>query len=119
MVRTAAAILADIRANGDELAPDVAPADPDPAEQRNGGRRLRGVVDIDMGAGRLTCGWADIHRYATVWYDDTPPAPQRERQGCPSEGAYRRHLRDGEKCRPCRQHVNRLEQDRRRKRGGR
>jgi hypothetical protein len=39
--------------------------------------------------------------------------PQREVKGCPSEAAYRRHLKAGEKCQECRDFMRRVETERR------
>ncbi|NMO52003.1 hypothetical protein HH310_12445 [Actinoplanes sp. TBRC 11911] len=39
--------------------------------------------------------------------------PRRGLKGCPSEAAYRRHLKAREKCQPCRAHVRRIELERR------
>lgn len=41
--------------------------------------------------------------------------PGRPPKGCPSEAAYRRHLRSGEKCQPCRDRMHRIELERRAK----
>jgi hypothetical protein len=134
VIRTADAILADIRAHGDELNPDVMPA-PEPQPRvvyRHALRRdLRGLVDIDLGVGRLTSGWADIHRYARVWAgterpadlperaEDKQPTRGRPRVGCRTETQYRRHLADGEKCGDCWDHMRQVRAQRRREgRGG-
>jgi hypothetical protein len=39
--------------------------------------------------------------------------PKRQLKGCPSEAAYRRHLKAREKCHPCRDFMHRIEQERR------
>lgn len=39
--------------------------------------------------------------------------PKRKLKGCPSEAAYRRHLKAREKCQPCRDFMHRVEQERR------
>jgi hypothetical protein len=40
-------------------------------------------------------------------------APRRALKGCPSEAAYRRHLKADEQCKPCRELMHRVEQERR------
>jgi hypothetical protein len=39
--------------------------------------------------------------------------PKRQLKGCPSEAAYRRHLKAREKCQLCRDFTHRVEQERR------
>lgn len=68
-----------------------------------------------------------LELHAAVWLADTlgelvgqaeaepePHAPSAVRKGCPSEGQYRRHLKAGEQCQQCRDHVRDLENARRR-----
>ncbi|MFG2059703.1 hypothetical protein ACGFI9_37395 [Micromonospora sp. NPDC048930] len=118
MIRTAAQILADIRTQDGD---DEQAATPRPVDVP---RRRRGVVDLDAGIGRLLVGYDNIHRHAQVWIGEAPPEeplparPSPLRQGCPSEGQYRRHLQAGEKCTACREHVHQLEKKRRARRGG-
>ncbi len=132
MVRTAADILAEVRLSGDELNTAVAPAAPLLAPGAEVRYRRRGAgIDIDMGIGRLTCGWANIHRYARVWHGDLRPAdlpdldepdvPRRgrPRKGCPAEMQYRRHLKAGEHCFVCWPYMAAVRVQRRREgRGG-
>lgn len=123
MIRSAAQILADIAAQHGEPDIEVPVDQPDttePADDRP--RRLRGVVDIDLGAGRLLVGYDDIRRHAQVWIGQAPPEepqPNPRRKGCPSEGQYRRHLAAGERCSKCRAYVRQLEKARRAKWGRR
>lgn len=73
---------------------------------------LAAMVDIDLPRSRILA-WCDgvppDHRRTT------PPRQIRQRKGCPSEAAYRRHLRAGEECPTgeCRPYMALVERERR------
>jgi hypothetical protein len=120
MIRTAEQIRADLIAAGEvDWLPESDPSPSVRAELRDEPpvRSVAGVtaIDIDMGVGRLMAGWDDVRRHARIWTDEPPPDVPRVspfRQDCPSEGAYRRHLKAREQCPPCREHVRKLERQR-------